>query len=308
MHKLVEMPLSYSGQKVLRCVWVSAANARVWYVDTDVVFHPLIVQLFVDDAFCNSTESFRPFVINLTLKRIEEGAWDRLGRPGEESLNVKLETSSIKLVKDFRYKAGPLEGPTFCTWKWTFGGAVAMDFVEGSKEGVVPENAGDPLGYIPKSPWAMQPTRRPSEFRDTLLSDMDKWAKKSTPDSNLEQRWEADLPDGTEMAARKYDNDYSRFDQIQEEQDAPAEDSRDFYFDEKGVPKKLNEPKETKDALQPAMKKGFLENVKKALYPGGSGEAQAAADALKSRDLEQLAQLSDVESRWDPKEFFGGRN
>lgn len=34
--------------------------------------------------------------------------------------------------------------------------------------------------------------------------------------------------------ARKYNNDYSRFDQIEEEQDAPVEDTRDFYFDEKG--------------------------------------------------------------------------
>eukprot|EP00435_Cladocopium_sp_Y103_P071040 s5_g36.t1 len=41
------------------------------------------------------------------------------------------------------------------------------------------------------------------------------------------------------------------------------------------------------------MKKGFLENVKKALYPGG--DAKTAAEALKSTDLEQLAQLSESE-------------
>ena len=39
-------------------------------------------------------DSFRPFVIGLTLRRIEE------------SLNVKLQPSSIKLVKELRYKDG----------------------------------------------------------------------------------------------------------------------------------------------------------------------------------------------------------
>lgn len=41
-------------------------------VTEDVVFNPLMVQLFVDDAFCNAMESFRPWVIGLTLKRIED--------------------------------------------------------------------------------------------------------------------------------------------------------------------------------------------------------------------------------------------
>lgn len=364
MHKLVEMPVSYSGQKVSK-EWIlthGIANLQVpfdmgsfrkvkgeraegakqttWCLD--VVFHPLIVQLFVDDAFCSSTESFRPFVINLTLKRIEE------------SLNVKLETSSIKLVKDFRYKDGeggdpniPREFRELPDEKDSFdeelrteqpkepeeiliedltpdvrkapvlkkgflnGGKSKLYGPDGSKEGVAPENAGDPLGYIPKrlrnqckivdtrSPEyqehqkqadaAKENNRQQQEFRDTLLTDLDKWAKKSTSD-----RWEADLPDGTEVT-KKYNNDYSRFDQIQEELDEPAEDTRDFYFDEKGVPQKLDQPKQT-DGLpsQPAMKKGFLENVKKALYPG-SGDAKTAAEALKSTDLEQLAQLSESE-------------
>ncbi|CAJ1342462.1 unnamed protein product [Effrenium voratum] len=117
-HKLVEMPVAHSGQKVTRD-WIlthgiaslqvpfdmgsfrkvkgeraEGAKHTTWCID--VVFNPLMVQLFVDDAFCNAMESFRPWVIGLTLKRIEE------------SLNVKLEPSSIKLMKDFRYKAGAL--------------------------------------------------------------------------------------------------------------------------------------------------------------------------------------------------------
>ena len=44
--------------------------------------------------------------------------------------------------------------------------------------------------------------------------------------------WEADLPDGTEVT-KKYNNDYSRFDQI-EDIEEKEQDTRDFYFDERG--------------------------------------------------------------------------
>ncbi len=185
---------------------------------------------------------------------------------------------------------------------------------DGSKEGVVPENAGDPLGYIPKrlrnqckivdtrSPEyqehqkqadaAKENNRQQQEFRDTLMSDLDKWAKKSTPD-----RWEADLPDGTEAIIKKYDNDYSRFDQIQEEAEV-VEDNRDFYFDEKGKVHKVGEDvkPQCRPPSEPAVKKGFLENVKKALYADGSSQGTGTgAEALKSTDLEKLAQLSEGE-------------
>jgi len=358
MHKLVELPVSYSGQKVTKD-WIlrhgianlqvpfdmgsfrkvkgeRAEGAKQTTYCLDVVFHPLIIQLFVDDAFCNSMESFRPFVINLTLKRIEE------------SLNVKLETSSIKLVKDFRYKDGedgdarefrelpdekdsfdeelrtpppkeepeeiliedltPDVRPAPALKKGFLNGKAKLYGPEGSKEGVLPENAGDPLGYIPKrlrdqckivdtrSPEYQEhqkqmdatneSNRQQQEFRDNILSDLDKWAKKSAPD-----RWEADRPDGTE-GTKKYTNDYSRFEQIEEEPEPPEKDSRDYYFDAKGVPKKIDEPKQEGPTSQsPAMKKGFLENVKKALYPSGP----SPTDALKASDLAELANLSEGE-------------
>ncbi|CAJ1342460.1 unnamed protein product [Effrenium voratum] len=179
-----------------------------------------------------------------------------------------------------------------------------------SKEGVLPENAGDPLGYIPKglrktckivdtrSPEyeaqhkqqeaAKEQNRQQQEFRDTLLADMDKWAQKSAAD-----RWQADLPDGTDRAVRKYDNDYSRFNEIQEEAEAPQKDTRDYYFDEQGQMKKLEEPK-TKlaaESTESALKKGFLENAKKALYP--EELKQLGSEELKTSDLETLAKLSE---------------
>ncbi|CAE7569616.1 unnamed protein product, partial [Symbiodinium natans] len=370
-HKLVEMPRAYSGQKVTKD-WIlthGIANMQVpfdmgsfrkvkgeraegarhttWCID--VVFNPLIVQLFIDDAFCNAMESFRPFVIGLTLKRIEE------------SLNVKLVASSIKLIKEFRYKDGEeggnsvprefrelpdehdcfdeelppeeprTEEPTAVliediTPGYSKPPALKKGFLnsgkadlygpEGSKEGVLPENAGDPLGYIPKglrkqckivdtgSPEyqaqqrekeaAEETNRMQQEFRDSILGDLDKWTKKTEHD-----RWEADLPDGTEpTSTSKYDNDYSRFDGIKEEPEKPEEEKRDYYFDERGVPQKFDAKPQKRGAdaeMAQVLQKGFLENAKKALYPKGSEQAPTAPKASKLEDIEQLTKLSEGE-------------
>ncbi|CAE7359340.1 BMY1, partial [Symbiodinium pilosum] len=187
---------------------------------------------------------------------------------------------------------------------------------EGSKEGVLPENAGDPLGYIPKglrkqckivdtgSPEyqaqqrqkeaAEESNRAQQEFRDSILGDLDKWTKKADHD-----RWEADLPEGTEpISVSKYDNDYSRFDSIVDEPEAPQQEHRDYYFDHTGAPRKFDEKpqKSTADKeMAQVLQKGFLENAKKALYPKGSEQAPSAPKASSLEDMEQLAKLSEGE-------------
>eukprot|EP00931_Biecheleriopsis_adriatica_P087416 TRINITY_DN61895_c0_g1_i1.p1 TRINITY_DN61895_c0_g1~~TRINITY_DN61895_c0_g1_i1.p1 ORF type:complete len:540 (+),score=166.51 TRINITY_DN61895_c0_g1_i1:71-1690(+) len=378
-HKLVEMPVSYSGQKVskewilqqgLGCLQVpfdmgsfrkvkgeraEGARQTTWAIDA--VFNPLIIQLFMDDAFCDVMAQFRTWVINLTLKRIEE------------SINVKLSASSIKLVKEFRYKDGesgdssiarefmPLPDEKDCfdaemptkepepkpeqmaepliedvtpgikkkpAMKKGFLNSGKTDLYgpEGSKEGVLPENAGDPLGYIPKklrqqckivdcnSPDYQANQKKAEEakkmndmnadLRNSLLADMEKWSKKSQQD-----QWEADMPDGTEPAkpAQKYDNDYSRFDSIDVEDEKETE-TRDYYFDHNGVPRKLDDQSQSKATSstagkqQPAVKKGFLDDVKKALYPEGSSQAKAPmpdVDALKNlTESDLLAQMANM--------------
>jgi len=353
-HKLCEMPIAYSGQKVGKD-WILAngignmqvpfdmgsfrkvkgergegAKQTTWAID--VVFCPLIVQLFMDDDFCNSIESYRPFVINLVLKRVEE------------SINVKLSSAHIKLVKAFRYKDGeegdntvPRELTELADEKDCFdeevkteppkpaepegpliedvtpgmkkkpamkkgflnsgkGGSLYGD--EGSKEGVLPENAGDPLGYIPKklrqqckivdtagpeyqaqqkaANQAAKHNEEQKQFNDSILKDLDKWAKRAQPDT-----WEADAPEGAEpQPARKYDNDYSRFKDIDEEEEKPQQETRDYYFDHNGVPRKFEQPPATKSASssvgtkEAAVKKGFLEGAKKELYPEGSSQGK----------------------------------
>lgn len=320
----------------------------------DVVFAPLIVQLFMDDEFCSAMKQFRPWVTNLALKRVEE------------SIGVTLSQQSVKLVKPQRYKDGE-EG----------GDSVARDFKElpddkgsldadeifvkppakqkeceevepliqdvtpagrrkpaikkgflnnsqteplygpeGSKEGVLPENAGDPMGWMPKklrqqskivdcaSPeWqehqkkqkqADESNSMRKEFSDILQNDVAKWSKR-------QDKWGEDLPEGTEEPkACKYDVDYARFNDIPDvEEEAPqAVADRDWYFDSKGerhqlkktqaaAPEKSAHEQEVEPS--PAVKKGFFENAKAALYPNGSEQAKAPPDeAQMFKELSNL--------------------
>lgn len=377
-HKLVEMPVAHSGQTVSK-EWIlthgiaslqvpfdlgswrkvkgergEGAKQTTWAIDA--VLNPLMVQLFMDDDFCGKMDQYRGFVISLILKRIEE------------SVNVNLPSSSIKLMKNFRYKDGEdgdsavarefTELPADCegfdaemerpaprqeepeepliedvtpgvikkpVLKKGFFNSGKSDLYgpEGSKEGVLPENAGDPLGYLPKklrnsckivdtaSPeyQASQANQNAQknqndEFKDTILKDMEKWAKKTTPD-----KWESDLPDGTEPEPRvnkKYDNDYSRFDEIEIEEETTTLESRDYYFDEKGNPKKFEQAPQVKAASstagtgptsESAVKKGFLTGAKTALYPEGSREGKTGTgmDSFKDK-LNDPALLKEFEN------------
>lgn len=394
-HKLVELPVAHSGQTVTK-EWLlthglsnlqvpfdmgswrkvkgeRAEGAKVTTWAIDAVLNPLIVQLFMDDDFCSKMDQYRGFVISLILKRIEE------------SVNVSLPASSIKLMKNFRYKDGEdgdsavarefTELPADCesfdaelkkpappqaepdepliedvtpgvikkpVLKKGFlnSGKSELYGPEGSKEGVVPENAGDPLGYLPKklrNSCKIVDTASPEyqasqghqntaksqndEFKDTILKDMEKWAKKSTPD-----KWESDLPDGTEPeppVSKKYDNDYSRFDDIDIEEEKAEPESRDYYFDEKGNTKKFAQAPQVKAASSTAgtepssgsaVKKGFLAGAKTALYPEGSreGKKSPGMDSFKDKlndpallkefenmAPEELAMMGDLKSMLD---------
>mmetsp|Transcript_126492 Transcript_126492/g.247988 ORF Transcript_126492/g.247988 Transcript_126492/m.247988 type:complete len:332 (+) Transcript_126492:3-998(+) len=175
----------------------------------------------------------------------------------------------------------------------------------GSGEGVLPENAGDPLGYIPKklrntckivdcnAPEYQETERKRreveqhnalnAEFKHELTKDMEKWVKLAQPD-----KWEEDLPEGAEPASevQKYDIDYSRFDKLDElDEPAPVE-QRDWYIDGSGVRRSIERPRPQAEtsaaagegigvAAPPAVKKGFFNDAKSPLYPKGSEQAKA---------------------------------
>lgn len=82
--------------------------------------------------------------------------------------------------------------------------------------------------------------------------------------------------------------DYSRFDKIEDvAEDAPVVEDRDWYIDEKGVRRSRAADRGGSAAVaaelagaasDPAIKKGFLDNAKTALYPKGSEQRAPPSD------------------------------
>mmetsp|Transcript_2486 Transcript_2486/g.6690 ORF Transcript_2486/g.6690 Transcript_2486/m.6690 type:complete len:525 (-) Transcript_2486:72-1646(-) len=385
-HKMVEMPIAYSGKIIsrehvlthgignmqvpfdvgsFRKLKMRADGAKKTTYCIDVVFNPFIIALFMDDEFCNAQDKYRPFIINLALKRIEE------------SIGVRLVQQQVKLVKSLRYKDGedgdatvPREfaelqgeqdsfdaevprktqaaepppepliedltpGPKKPLIKKGFlnKGGSKLYGDEGSKEGVLPENAGDPMGWMPKKlrntckivdtnapDWQDHEKKKKSveqhnasnkEFHDTLTKDMDKWVKAAQPD-----KWGEDLPEGTEAAsaAQKYDVDYSRFDKIDfGEDESAAQDQRDWYYDANGNRREIERPTGSSSSTSTAgaaekkseLQKGFLEKTKAPLYPKGSEQAKAPPDEEQfQKELESL--LGDAKLREALGEEAGG--
>jgi len=338
-----------------------AEGAKHATYSVDVVFNPFIVQLFMEDEFCTAMSQYRPFVIGLALKRVEE------------SIGTKLSTQEVKLVKSLRYKdpddADARLAREFAELKGEADSfdeeapkqpqaveppviepliqdvtpgkkpAIKKGFLnqaskqlygpEGSGEGVLPENAGDPMGWMPKklrqsskivdcnSPeWQEHEKKKKAvdsqnamnkEFRDTISNDMASWCKVKEQD-----KWEPDLPEGTEPAAsQKYDVDYSRFDQIDDVEDFTATtEQRDWYYDEKGNSRQIEKNRAvdqtteqvaqqtgSEEAPKSQLQRGFLNNAKAAFYPNGSEQAKAPpCDEQLLHDFGNLLCESEPES------------
>lgn len=407
-HKLVDMPVAYSGMTVTRewilqqgiaCLQVpfdmgsfrklklKSDGAKQTTYCVDVIFNPFIIQLFMEDEFCNLQEKFRPYVINLALKRIEE------------SIGVQLSNGEkCKLVKSLRYKDGedggdvPREFQELTTEADSFDApmpeksppqeekvveepliqdltpgkskpAIKKGFLNnkeakalypnGSKEGVIPENAGDPMGWMPKklrnsakivdcnSPEYQKHQKEVEsvnrtnasnqEFRDTMGNDMMKWAKKRDGDG-----WGEDSPEGTEAPVKiKYNNDYSRFDDIEDAPEPTGAEERDWYCDEKGKTHYINNQKKATPAVNvsdvnavdmtdaeenaamfqkllaeqakisgkpppPAVKKGFFDDAKKSLYPEGSTEGTSKFPQQQSTPQDDEKLLKDLQNLMGP--------
>lgn len=380
-HRMVEMPLSHSGKPAsrehilahglgslhvpfdmgtFRKLKERSEGAKQATYCIDVIFNPFIVQLFMEDEFCNAMEDYRPFVINLTLNRIET------------SIGVKLVMQKVKLVKSLRYKDGegddgdiprefmelpgegddpeteppsrrppspPLEEPLI--EDVTPGVAKQKRLVkkgflnqnskplygpDGSKEGVLPENAGDPMGWMPKklrqkskivdcnSPEfqenerkrraAEESNKRSKEFSDTLKNDLGGWAKRAEQD-----KWSQDVPEGTDKpstASTKYDVDYSRFDAVDDIQEKTRIEERDWYYDNTGKRCQIESPEApsdggsaTKAEAETPLKKGFLDGAKTPLYPK-EGSQQAKTPVSDEQLLKDFSNILRQEHGDDP--------
>lgn len=370
-HRIVDMPIAFSGRPVdrewilthgianlqvpfdagtFRKLKMRAEGAKQTTYAIDVVFNPVIIQCFMDDEFNKTMEQFRPFVINLALKRIEE------------SVGVKLSKEKVKLVKSLRYKDGEdddegvprefqelagsedcfdAEAPKKPTPKaedtdaspliedltpgkksktaikkgfFNKKGGASLYGDEGSKEGVLPENAGDPMGWMPKGlrntckivdtndpeyqkneqarVQAEEKNSSAKEFNNELTKNMEKWAKLNQP-----EKWQEDLPDGTEEPELvKYSNDYSRFKDIPDVDDGPNAEERDWYCDPGGNVQWRGQAKAKASTAPaaaaapaeqgPAIKKGFLDGAK-PLYPKGSENAKAVKEKMSEQQMMQ---------------------
>lgn len=331
----------------------------------DVVFNPFIIQLFMEDDFCSKLENFRPFLINLAVNRIEESIGVRLATDDKIKLVKSLrykdgEGDSGRVPREFADLPGnadcfdaevsfpqsrTIREPEPLIQDITPGQqrrtAMKKGFLTrkdadlygpgGSGEGVLPENAGDPLGYLPKGlrksckivdcngpEYQANEKQRKAvdehnamagEFNKELSGDMQRWVKAAE-----REKWEEDLPEGTDPASsmRKYDNDYSRFDRMPDVQEpAPAVEERDWYFDSTGQRCRLEKPATSSTsssatgsaaAAAPsaaggpeelAIKKGFLGDAKKPLYPKGSEQAAPPSDDVVMKELLREAAAAD---------------
>jgi len=313
-----------------------ADGARQTAYAVDVVFNPFIIDMFMDDEFNATMAEYRPFIINLALQRIESSIGVKLstqkvklvkkffykdgeGRNGDEpkeltELPQEIDESVEEVQPSSRMPSPPTEPEGPLIQEVTPGGkkkpALKKGFLnnatkelypEGSKEGVLPENAGDPMGYLPKglrkcckivdtgAPEYQEneKKRQAADSHNNMNKEMsDMLAANLGADNKPGNQWDQeDRPDGADIPATdKYKVDYSRFDKIADVTDEKPVEERDWYCDENGVVqyKSAKKPSSAKPEItgskqEPAMKKGFLDSAKSALYPKGS-EQRAPPD------------------------------
>jgi len=341
-----------------------AEGAKQTAYAVDIVFNPFIIQLFMDDEFNATMTDYRPFIINLALQRVESSIGIKLAtskvklvktffyKDGEGSngteprefteLPQEIETTEESQPQRNASPPAEPEEPLIQDMTPAHLRKPAMKkgffnnkdskplYPEGSNEGVLPENAGDPMGYLPKklrqtckivdtgAPEYQETQRKQKaaeksndmnkEFSDMMAASL---GKMNAPGS----QWEDDVPDGKETAANaKYEVDYARFDKIADvSEEKSTLPERDWYYDDAG---KLCSHSSTKpsrtapDSTAPkgdTMKKGFFDNAKSPLYPNGS-EQRSPVDESEmmnnlGKDKDFMRQLLGDESMPDPESW-----
>jgi hypothetical protein len=254
----------------------------------DVIFCEVLIQRLMHDDYCKANQEFRPHLFELAMKTIEtslpslqiertvklvkkcryvhamrtSGGYDTPEKFQElkgaayadepkPAPQAEPEPAPTPLIEEKAQKKKPS-----AVKKGFFNDAKGKSLYgpEGSAEGVLPENAGDPLGYIPKSlrekckivdsnnPQYQQAQtqqtasqKQKAEF-DKMFGDLGSSFER--PSVFGEDGLVKDDDDGI----GKYSNDYSRFDKLDdvEEPKGPTVPERDFYYDEKGNVIKLD--------------------------------------------------------------------
>jgi len=299
----------------------------------DVVFNPFVVKLFMDDDFCNAMENFRPWLTNVAFNNIEKNLGVKLSRnevklvkncryKDGQGADGRIPRDFADVVEDDEppvpYQPPEVSPEPLIEEVAAPGGrkkpAVKKGFFnnnkgktlypeEGSKEGVVHEDAGNPMGWMPKglrnkakivdcnSPEYQENEKKKkaadahnesvSEFQNILKNDLGNAQRRQQL-----QKYDDDMPDGETAASQKYSVDYSRFTKMAEAEDDEQPEQRDWYIDSDGNRKEktskgsssggypvANADAGAGPAKKSELKKGFFDNAKGSLY-GPEGSAQ----------------------------------
>jgi len=260
------VPLDCGSFRRLK-VRATGAKESAWAVD--VVLHPFLIKLFSDDSFNKHiTSPFRGHLLDIAINHLEEAICPRKSVKIHRGPTVKLvmdtfykdpddgEAQELKEIipigadsddedsetekengrrraaakkKEEESKIQEVKKQTPLVKKGFFNNAKTELYPEGSGEGVLPENAGDPMGWMPKSlrqkcnivdcnseeyknmeeqnqkaAAVKKHNDEAQNWNNELNSNLDRWTKKSMD----AQRWKEDNPIEEKD---KYSIDYSRF-------------------------------------------------------------------------------------------------
>merc|ERR1719158_169333 len=238
--------------------------------------HPFVVGLFKEDEFCRSMEDYRQYLINCAFHHVEKEYGVVLERKAKLVKTTWYTDPDGGCPREFLSKddGGPVEPkkePVLveevlpkaerAMKKGFLQKTEGKLYPNGSPEGVLPENAGDPMGWIPKKlrekcnivdtskpeykamEEAQKGHKEKTEFAKQVTTDLDQWSTKRV---NAE-KWAEDRPCG------KYDLNYARFDAIESEDEKEQVDECKTK-----TPPKMPEVEKAMDSL----KKGFLKDKK----------------------------------------------
>jgi hypothetical protein len=302
----------------------------------DVVFCEILIKRLMHDEYCKANQEFRPHLFELAMKTIEASLpsvqIERTVKLVKKCRYVHAMRTSggydtpekFQELKGAAYADDPKPAPQAepepapepliqekpkgkkgtAVKKGFFNSAKAKPlYPEGSGEGVLPENAGDPLGYIPKSlrqkckivdsnnpqyQQAAQPTPAQKQQEEFKKMFGDLGSSFERPSVFGEDSLLKDDDDGV----AKYSNDYSRFDKMDdvEEVKGPTIPERDFYYDEKGNVIKLDGSTPAappKQASVPQTASAGYPEFQPPFPPSAPDSEERAKKAMEANDLLQ---------------------
>jgi hypothetical protein len=347
----------------------ASESGKLAYI-VDVIYNKTMIERLMNDAFCRANGEFREHLFELAMKTVEQSL---------PSVRITRQVTLVKKCRYLHARTedgGANEGAIF---KAIDGASYAEDKApapaapeplieevkprkpgkplvkkgflngdkakgklygeEGSKEGVLPENAGDPLGYLPKK---LRSTCKVVDCNDPQYAGAQAQPKQSAESEmwkDMMGSYEAPSvfgedgldKDGPDVPVAKYSNDYARFDRIADAPDAPEVDSRDWYYAEDGTyksrsdglkkaqaapaktapapaksaPAKSAQAKATKDAGDPAAVGKFLEQAKATAESAGMDPAAFAKQFDGMDPAEMAKKFKDMDPAEMAKQFQG---